>query len=48
MGAVGFLTDVNIENFESVINDVLRVNYILEERSLVESTIFRSREFLVK
>ena len=26
MGAVGFLTG-NIENFESVINDVLRVTY---------------------
>ena len=37
MGAVGFLTDVNIENFESVINDVLKGNYILEERSLVEA-----------
>ena len=37
MGAVGFLTDVNIENFESVINDVFRGNYILAERSLVEA-----------
>ena len=37
MGAVGFLTDVNIENFESVINDVFKGNYILEERSLVEA-----------
>ena len=37
MGAVGFLTDVNIENFESVINDVFKGDYILEERSLVEA-----------
>ncbi|MDB3948068.1 NAD(+)/NADH kinase, partial [Gammaproteobacteria bacterium] len=37
MGAVGFLTDINIENFESVINDVFRGDYILEERSLVEA-----------
>jgi len=37
MGAVGFLTDVNIENFESVISDVFNGEYILEERSLVEA-----------
>jgi len=37
MGAVGFLTDVNIENFESVISDVFNGDYILEERSLVEA-----------
>jgi len=37
MGTVGFLTDVNIENFESVISDVFNGNYILEERSLVEA-----------
>ena len=37
MGAVGFLTDVNIENFESVINDIFKGDYILEERSLVEA-----------
>ncbi len=37
MGAVGFLTDVNIENFESVISNVFKGDYILEERSLVEA-----------
>jgi NAD+ kinase len=37
MGAVGFLTDVNIENFESVIKDIFNGNYIFEERSLVEA-----------
>jgi NAD+ kinase len=37
MGAVGFLTDVNIENFESVIKDIFNGDYILEERSLVEA-----------
>jgi NAD+ kinase len=37
MGAVGFLTDVNIENFESVVKDIFNGNYILEERSLVEA-----------
>ena len=43
MGAVGFLTDVNIENFESVINDVFNGDYILEERSLV-GAIFSDQE----
>ena len=37
MGAVGFLTDVNIENFESVVKDIFNGDYILEERSLVEA-----------
>jgi len=37
MGTVGFLTDVNIENFESVVRDIFEGNYILEERSLVEA-----------
>ena len=37
MGTVGFLTDVNIENFESVVKDIFEGNYILEERSLVEA-----------
>ena len=37
MGTVGFLTDVNIENFESVIGDIFRGDYVLEERSLVEA-----------
>ena len=37
MGAVGFLTDVNIENFESVIKDIFNGDFILEERSLVEA-----------
>tara|TARA_B100000575_G_scaffold199419_1_gene161389 strand:- start:2614 stop:3477 length:864 start_codon:yes stop_codon:yes gene_type:complete len=37
MGTVGFLTDVNIENFESVVKDIFEGKYILEERSLVEA-----------
>ena len=37
MGTVGFLTDVNIENFESVIGDIFKGDYVLEERSLVEA-----------
>ena len=37
MGTVGFLTDVNIENFESVIGDIFRGDYVLEERSLVKA-----------
>jgi NAD+ kinase len=37
MGTVGFLTDVNIENFESVISDIFKGDYVLEERSLVEA-----------
>ena len=52
MGAVGFLTDVNIENFESVINDVFNGDYILEERSLVgakfsDQEIFGLNEVLI-
>ena len=45
MGAVGFLTDVNIENFESVINDVFKGDYILEERSLVEAQFSEQEVF---
>ena len=37
MGTVGFLTDVNIENFESVIGDIFKGDYVLEERSLVKA-----------
>ena len=37
MGTVGFLTDVNIDNFESVIGDIFKGDYVLEERSLVEA-----------
>jgi len=37
MGTVGFLTDVNVENFESVIGDIFKGDYVLEERSLVEA-----------
>ena len=37
IGTVGFLTDVNIENFESVIGDIFKGDYVLEERSLVEA-----------
>ena len=37
MGTVGFLTDVNIENFELVVGDIFKGDYVLEERSLVEA-----------
>ena len=45
MGTVGFLTDVNIENFESVVKDIFEGNYILEERSLVKAKFARTRSF---
>ena len=38
LGAVGFLTDVNIDNFESIIQDILQGNYEIEDRSLVSAT----------
>ena len=52
MGTVGFLTDVNIENFESVVKDIFEGNYILEERSLVkakftEQEVFGLNEVLI-
>ena len=37
LGTVGFLTDVNVENFESVISDIFNGDYVLEERSLIEA-----------
>ena len=37
LGTLGFLTDINIENFESVIHDILGGEFVLEERSLVEA-----------
>jgi len=37
LGAVGFLTDVNIDNFELIIQDILQGNYDIEERSLVSA-----------
>ena len=46
MGTVGFLTDVNIENFESVVKDIFEGNYILEERSLVKASLL-NKKFLV-
>ena len=45
MGTVGFLTDVNIENFESVVKDIFEGNYILEERSLVEAKFAEQEVF---
>ena len=45
MGTVGFLTDVNIENFESVVKDIFDGNYILEERSLVEAKFAEQEVF---
>ena len=38
LGAVGFLTDVNIDNFESIIEDILNGNYEIEERNLVSAS----------
>ncbi|MDC1361108.1 NAD(+)/NADH kinase [Gammaproteobacteria bacterium] len=37
LGTLGFLTDINIENFESVIHDILKGDFVVEERSLVEA-----------
>ena len=37
LGTLGFLTDINIENFESVIHDILKGEFVIEERSLVEA-----------
>ena len=37
LGTVGFLTDVNVENFESVISNIFNGDYVLEERSLIEA-----------
>ena len=37
LGTLGFLTDINIENFESVIHDILKGAFVVEERSLVEA-----------
>ena len=37
MGTVGFLTDVNVENFELVIKEIFNGDYVLEEKSLVEA-----------
>ena len=45
LGTVGFLTDVNIENFGSVIKDVLNGDYVLEERSLVEASFLGQEVF---
>jgi len=45
LGTVGFLTDVNIENFGSVIKDVLNGDYVLEERSLVEASFLDQEVF---
>ena len=45
MGTVGFLTDVNIENFESVIGDIFKGDYVLEERSLVEANFSNQEVF---
>jgi NAD+ kinase len=52
LGAVGFLTDVNIDNFESIIQDILHGNYEIEERSLVsanflDKTLFGLNEIVI-
>ncbi|MDC1100134.1 NAD(+)/NADH kinase [Gammaproteobacteria bacterium] len=38
MGNVGFLTDIKIEDFESVIKDIIDGNCKIEERNLVSAT----------
>lgn len=38
MGTVGFLTDIKIEDFESVIKDIIDGNCKIEERNLVSAT----------
>ena len=38
MGTVGFLTDIKIEDFESVIKDIIYGNCKIEERNLVSAT----------
>lgn len=45
LGTVGFLTDINIENFSSVVKDVLNGNYVLEERSLVQASFIDQEVF---
>ena len=45
LGTVGFLTDVNIENFSTVVKDVLNGNYVLEERSLVQASFLDQEVF---
>ena len=52
LGAVGFLTDVNIDNFELIIQDILQGNYDIEERSLVsanflDKTLFGLNEIVI-
>ena len=37
MGNVGFLTDINTDNFEKTIKEVLNGNYKIEERNLVSA-----------
>jgi len=45
LGTLGFLTDINIENFESVMQDILKGEYVLEERSLVEAHFSNKKVF---
>jgi NAD+ kinase len=45
LGTLGFLTDINIENFEGVIQDILKGEYVLEERSLVEAHFSNKKVF---
>ncbi len=52
LGTLGFLTDINIENFESIIQDILQGNYEIEERSLVsanflDKTLFGLNEIVI-
>ena len=45
LGTLGFLTDINIENIEGVIQDILKGEYVLEERSLVEAHFSNKKVF---
>ena len=45
LGTLGFLTDINIENFESVIHDILKGEFVLEERSLVQANFANQEVF---
>ena len=38
MGKVGFLTDINIKNFENAIKEILDGSYDVEKRNLVKAT----------
>jgi len=52
MGTVGFLTDIKIEDFESVIEDIIDGNCKIEERNLVsasfnDTTVYGLNEIVI-